>query len=148
MKHYNFRDFLYNWNDYIVALIILILASGIIVWRLSIIMDYPETLSKETRTQITTHENTDANLESKTPSADMFSGGKLIDDTEIVIKEGTPTQSAKSLIDAKIFDDIKDFENSCKLAKVDPADIEPGKYTLLKGLSKEDIAKTVTAFEK
>lgn len=42
-----FKDFLYNKNDIIVALVILLVALGIIFFRISAIMDYPKALAEE-----------------------------------------------------------------------------------------------------
>ena len=45
MKH--LRDFLYNWNDIFLAFLIIVLAGGLIFWRVGIIMKYPEVLAKQ-----------------------------------------------------------------------------------------------------
>lgn len=45
MKH--IRDFLYNWNDIFLAFLIIVLAGGLIFWRVGIIMEYPEVLAKQ-----------------------------------------------------------------------------------------------------
>ncbi len=49
-----FKDFLYNKNDVIVALIILVIALAIIAFRIVAIMDYPKTLAAEQEKQIQT----------------------------------------------------------------------------------------------
>lgn len=49
-----FKDFLYNKNDVIVALIILVIALAIITFRIVAIMDYPKTLAAEQEKQIQT----------------------------------------------------------------------------------------------
>lgn len=41
------KDFLYNKNDLLVALIILVIAAAVIFFRVEAIMAYPETLVKE-----------------------------------------------------------------------------------------------------
>ena len=48
------KDFLYDKNDILIALIILIVAALLIVWRMDVIMEYPHTLAEETGTQVTT----------------------------------------------------------------------------------------------
>jgi len=42
------KDFLYNWNDIIIVLCIVILAALVIYWRVNVIMNYPLTLATET----------------------------------------------------------------------------------------------------
>lgn len=45
MKH--FKDFLYDKNDILIALLILVAAALIILWRMDIIMAYPQTIFSE-----------------------------------------------------------------------------------------------------
>mgnify|MGYP003376525396 FL=1 len=49
-----FKDFLYNKNDIIVALVILIVALSIIAFRIVAIMDYPKTLASEQAEKVQT----------------------------------------------------------------------------------------------
>ena len=46
------KDFIYDKNDIIIALVILILAALLIVWRMDAIMEYPQTLAQQTGRQI------------------------------------------------------------------------------------------------
>lgn len=39
-----FKDFLYDKNDILIALLILIVAALIITWRMNAIMEYPSTI--------------------------------------------------------------------------------------------------------
>ena len=41
------KDFIYNFNDIVVALLILLVAGGVIIWRVADIMDYPEYLAAQ-----------------------------------------------------------------------------------------------------
>lgn len=45
MKH--IKDFLYDKNDILIALLILVAAALIIIWRTNVIMDYPRTFFSE-----------------------------------------------------------------------------------------------------
>jgi len=45
------KNFLYNKNDIIVALIILVIAAAIIYFRINAIMDYPQTLANQSQSQ-------------------------------------------------------------------------------------------------
>lgn len=44
MKKSRFKDFIYNSSDILVVIAIIAVACLIILWRLGIIMDYPNTL--------------------------------------------------------------------------------------------------------
>ena len=44
------RNFFHDINDILLALIIVVIASGIIYWRLNIILDYPKQLAAEQAT--------------------------------------------------------------------------------------------------
>ena len=52
-----FQDFFYDKNDIIIALLILLFAGLLIMWRIDVIMDYPQTLAKETDTVQTTEQS-------------------------------------------------------------------------------------------
>ncbi|MEA4922544.1 MAG: hypothetical protein VB031_04160 [Eubacteriaceae bacterium] len=48
-----FKDFIYNKNDIIIALIILVIAACVIFFRIKAIMDYPQLMSEQNQTQTT-----------------------------------------------------------------------------------------------
>ena len=54
-----FKDFLYNKNDILVALIILAIAAAVIVFRIDAIMEYPKALVEQ---QMQTVEENTANV--------------------------------------------------------------------------------------
>jgi predicted cobalt transporter CbtA len=41
------KNFIHNINDVVLAIIIVLLAAGIIYWRMQIILDYPKTIVAE-----------------------------------------------------------------------------------------------------
>ena len=41
------KDFIHDTNDILLAVIIVVIAAGIIFWRLNIILDYPEKAARE-----------------------------------------------------------------------------------------------------
>ena len=53
------KDFIYNFNDALVVLLIVAVAGGILVWRVDEIMAYPEYLARQERTA---HENTEVDF--------------------------------------------------------------------------------------
>ena len=59
MRH--IRNFFHNINDIVLAIIIVVIAAGIIFWRMQIILDYPKTIvSKQTVTEEGAEEETPA----------------------------------------------------------------------------------------
>ncbi len=59
-----FKDFVYNKNDIIVALIILVIALAIIAFRIVAIMEYPKTLAAEQEKQIQTVQQDESSSQS------------------------------------------------------------------------------------
>lgn len=54
-----FKDFLYNKNDIIVAIVILLVAATIIFFRIGVIMDYPSTIVEQNINQVQNVDNND-----------------------------------------------------------------------------------------
>lgn len=47
-----FKDFIYENNDVILAVAILVITGLIVVWRLGVIMHYPDTLDVNSSSQV------------------------------------------------------------------------------------------------
>ena len=41
------KDFIHDTNDILLAVIIVLIAAGVIFWRLNIILDYPDKVARE-----------------------------------------------------------------------------------------------------
>ena len=68
------KNFFHNINDVVLAIIIVLLAAGIIYWRMQIILDYPKTLVQE---QTVTEEVTEeAPAEEAAPAEDAAPAGE------------------------------------------------------------------------
>lgn len=137
------KDFFYDKNDILIALIILLLAAGLIFWRMEIIMDYPETLAEQTQTENNTAEETD------TPDAGAFDGGlwtngTLIADVTVTVAGGSATEAVQSLIDAQLFESYEQFSQICSAAGYSPENIKATTFTFAAGCTQTDIAKQVT----
>lgn len=147
------KDFIYDKNDLIIALLVLVLAALIIAWRMDVIMNYPEVLAQETGTvQVDNSEKGDDKEEGdadkdsagETTSSGVWSGDKLAKDVTVEINPGSATAAAQCLVDAGLFKSYEDYENACASAGTDPTDIHAATFTFEKGLTKADIAKEVT----
>lgn len=157
MKSY--KDFIYKVNDILLALAILVIACGLIFWRMSVIMDYPNTLGDQTAVEQTQGEDETqgSGEEQQDPAPDdeeetdepeetdsVWNGDTLAKDVTVNVQSGSATAAVQSLIDAGLFADYDEFDQVCKSAKTNAENIKAGSFTFNAGSSKKDIAKTVT----
>lgn len=163
----NFKDFFYDKNDILIAVVILAIAVGLIWWRLSVIMDYPETLLVEpegTQTTEPSYPDTSAQKPAapstpdtqggaqggseadggSTTVGDVYENGALTQDITVRVAGGSATAAVQCLVDVGLFDSYSDFETVCENAGHDPLDIKASTFTFNIGDSKADIAYKVT----
>jgi len=151
------KDFFYDKNDILIALIILAIAALLIIWRMDIIMAYPQTLAEETGTVDTTETHAvDSDEESGTTgdSGENSSGqgsedslwtdGTLSKDVTVTVQGGSATAAVQSLIDAGLFTSYEEFEQVCNAAGYKPENIKATTFTFQSGSTQTDIAKMVT----
>lgn len=168
------KDIIYDKNDVLVALLIICIAGLLIAWRMDVIMDYPNTLAKQTDTVSTTNDdvvpeevgntseqtsstnssNTQSTTDNNKPSTSsessnsssnsVWNNGTLSKDVKVTIQGGSATEAVQSLVDIGLFKSYKDYENVCKAAGYDPLGIKATTFTLTKGMTQTDIAKKVT----
>lgn len=147
------KDFLYDKNDILLALCILIVAGLLIVWRIDAIMAYPDTLIDETSTAKTTEKSAidskgDAKAQKKnsksSKTAKIYKDGTLKKDVTVSLEGGSVTSAVNSLIDAGLFDSYEEFEDTCVSIGVSPDAIKAAEFTFKKGSTKSDIAVQVT----
>lgn len=159
------KDFLYDKNDILIALIILVIAAFLIVWRMDAIMEYPHTLAEETGTQTTTDDtavddsskdaagqnsgsSNDDNApdEGNNPQTDaLWSGDALTRDVTVTVQGGSATAAVQSLIDAGLFDSYDQYTQVCSAAGCTPENIKATTFTFEAGSTQADIARLVTA---
>jgi len=153
-KNKTFKDFLYDTNEIWLAIVILIIAGLLIVWRINVIMDYPSTLNKTAGTTTTTQEkattstttannSTTASDSSKT-TASLWKDGKLTKSVKVKVKSGSETAAVNSLVDANLFSSYSEFVKVCKSAGVKASRIKASTFTFKAGSTKKSIAKQVT----
>lgn len=168
-----FKNFIYKTNDIIIAFVVILLACGLIAWRLNVIMDYPATLV-DTSVEQSEDANaagseadkadakndgagdadkkgtgSDADKSSKASddnsgSNSIYASGKLAKDISVTVNGGTATAAAQCLVDAGLFDSYTDYANACNKAGNSPEAIKASTFTFSKGMSKVSIAKMVT----
>ena len=132
------KDFFYDKNDIIIALAILLIAGFIIFWRMEVIMDYPQTLAKETDTTQTTEESAVENPDQ------IWIAGVLTRDITVKVEGGTAAGAVQCLIDAGLFTNYDQFAEVCNTAGCNPENIKANTFTFDKGSTQADIAKEVT----
>ena len=152
------KDFLYDKNDILIALIILIVAALLIVWRMDVIMEYPHTLAEETGTQVTTDDTAvddDAAADSSNDDTSqdegdsaqtdtLWSGDALAHDVTVTVQGGSATAAVQSLMDAGLFESYDQFTQVCASAGCKPENIKATTFTFAAGSTQADIARLVT----
>ena len=129
----NFKDLFHNTNDIIIALVIVMMAAGVIVWRFNVIMKYPQVLaSQSSRKQSEETLNSASTL--KYGSA--FKNGALKKDVSVTINGGGEAD-VSDLIDKNLFADYKQFAADVKAQGHDVSDIDAGTYSFKKVASVE-----------
>ena len=147
------KDFLYDKNDILIALIILIAAAMLIAWRMDVIMEYPHTLAQETGTQVTADDAAvDESGASKSGEGStaaeaeaLWDGETLSRDVTVTVQGGSAMDAVQSLMDAGLFDSYDQFTQVCQAAGCKPENIKATTFTFAAGSTQADIAKLVTA---
>lgn len=141
----NFRDFMYDHNDVLIAFLIIIAATAVIVWCVRNVMNYPNTLDS-----VTTAEKVQTAVEQESKesgsSVEMakWKDGKLKKTITIEVASDSTEAAINSLITAGLFKTAKQFSSYCKKAGVSEADIKTGTFTFKKGSTRITIVKQVT----
>ena len=131
----NFKDLFHNTNDIIIALVIVMMAAGVIVWRFNVIMKYPQVLaSQSSRKQSEETLNSASTL--KYGSA--FKNGALKKDVSVTINGGGEAD-VSDLIDKNLFADYKQFAADVKAQGHEVSDVDAGTYSFKKGASVESV---------
>ena len=133
-----FKDFLYDKNDILIALVILLIAGLLIVWRMDVIMDYPHTLAKETDTTSTTEQSAIENPDQ------IWVDGVLAREITVNVQGGTAQKAVQCLIDAGLFTNYDQYADICEDAGCSPEDIKANTFTFDQGNTQKDIVKKVT----
>ena len=133
----SFKDFIYDKSDIIAALLILIVAALLVVWRLHAIMEYPKEIIGTDDTSV---EDTDADTDN---SSAVWEGGVLTGDVEVQVKGASASEAIQCLIDAGIFKDYEEYQSLCDTAGLDHQNVKAGTFTFEKGLTKAEIVRII-----
>lgn len=153
-----FKDFIYDKNDIIIAVLILAVAALVIFWRLNIILEYPKQLlgtddpsveapvdggneaddSGDNTDGDDIDDNTDNNSTQDVP---LWQGGVLTKDVEVEVTGNSASAAIKCLIDKGLFDDYDEYKQICDNNGMDHEKVKAGTFTFQKGSTKIEIAK-------
>ena len=135
------KDLIYNISDILVAIIILLLATGVILWRMNAVMDYPSTMVREGKPKEQVEIDT-----SLLPEEDesLWENGMLKRDLSITIPENlTDNEVIGILLDNKVFVDVDELERACTSNGITLSDKKPGEYRFTAGDTKERILNKI-----
>ena len=168
-----FKELLYDINDIIIALLILVVASLLIIWRMEAIMEYPKTLISDTESTSTELDSAADEGQAEDPAAGdtsdqgssdqdaqdgdgpdnsqadtgdtsaLWSNGVLSRDVEVKVSGSSAAEAVECLVAAGLFDDYADYQSACTSAGLDHQKVSAGTFTFTKGSAKTDIARAV-----
>ena len=131
----NFKDLFHNTNDIIIALVIVMMAAGVIVWRFNVIMKYPQVLASQSNRK---QSEETLNSASTLKYGSAFKNGALKKDVSVTINGGGEAD-VSDLIDKNLFADYKQFAADVKAQGHDVSDIDAGTYSFKTGASVESV---------
>ena len=146
------KDFIYDKNDIIIAILILAAATLVIFWRLSVILEYPKQLlgndepSVETPVDNTDDETGSQTDDEKDPSDDaenlpLWQNGALTKDVEVKVTGSSASAAIQCLIDEGLFEDYSEYQRICEESGLNHEKVKAGTFTFKQGSTKKDIAK-------
>lgn len=168
-----FKDFIYDKNDIIIAVLILAVAALIIAWRLDVILQYPKQLiDNDADTNVSepadnSDDNTDKPADNKDNSSDstdnssdaansnggdsttapepaqLWIDGKLSKDVEVDVIGTTASAAVQCLIDKGLFTDYAEYQKACDSLGLDDEKVSAGTMTFTKGSTKADVARKI-----
>lgn len=155
----DFKDFIYDKNDIIIAAAILVAAALIITWRLNVILDYPKQIISDGNTTDITEPIDDTGSDDTGDAGDatddtnsndvaateteLWLGGAITRDVEVVVTGSTASGAIQCLVDAGLFSDYADYQATCYELGLDHEKVSAGTFTFANGSTKADIARLV-----
>ena len=167
------KDFIYDKNDIVIAILILAVAALIISWRLGIILEYPKQLlgtddpvfdtpvSDDDVTQPDDSEGDEPQIsegdqpqggegETDEPQGGdteedipLWDGGVLTEDVEVEVEGASASAAVKCLVNAGVFEDYAEYQKICEEEGMNHEKVSAGTFTFKKGTTKVQIAKKI-----
>ena len=167
------KDFIYDKNDIVIAILILAVAALIISWRLGIILEYPKQLlgtddpvfdTPVSDDDVTQPDDSEGD-EPQTSEGDqpqgsegetdepqggeteedipLWDGGVLTEDVEVEVEGASASAAVKCLVNAGLFEDYAEYQKICEEEGMNHEKVSTGTFTFKKGTTKVQIAKKI-----
>lgn len=153
------KDFFYNTNDILIALLILVCAGALIVWRIDAIMDYPRVVvetatvahekaidkdaKKDAKSDKTEKGEKTSTKSSKAKESLWNDDGTLKKGASVTIPEGNAEGAYDALVESGLFSSADDFINACEEYGYSVESLKAGKFDFDAGTSKEVVIDTM-----
>jgi len=164
------KDFIYDKNDIVIAILILAVAALIISWRLGIILEYPKQLlgsdNPSVQTPVGGDENPsggdisgqpddgdnegdgDQDDEGQTGTDEhgdipLWDGGMLTEEVTVDVEGASASAAVKCLVNAGLFEDYAEYQKICEEEGMNHEKVSAGTFTFKKGSTKKEIAKKI-----
>ncbi len=138
-----FKDSVHATNDILLAIVIIIVAAGLIIWRLHIIVTYPERMTQQNPTTTEQREAAKSAKDKNLPMGPAFSKDKLTKDVTVTVTSDGGENGVKDLIDKGLFKDYAQYRAAVKDLKLDEDQINAGKYDFKAGTSAKNVIKVM-----
>ena len=163
------KDFIYDKNDILVALLVLVFAAFLILWRMDVIMAYPETVFSEGEVVESPEQDeepsgeegsvsgneggeegdgdvqggNEGDDEPAVPSDSRWEGGVLTRDVEVDVYGNSAMAAVQCLVDAGLFDDYNEYKTICDMAGMNHEKVSAGSLVFEAGTTKEEVARKI-----
>ena len=160
------KDFIYDKNDILVALLVLVFAAFLICWRMDVIMDYPEKVFADTQQEGSQMQDEDpSGLEGgisgnegdgdsegggeggggdePAVSSSLWEGGVLTRDVEVDVYGNSAMAAVQCLVDAGLFEDYDEYKTICDIAGLNHEKVSAGSLVFTAGTTKEEVARKI-----
>ncbi len=164
------KDFIYDKNDIVIAILILAVAALIISWRLGIILEYPKQLLGSDNPSVQTPVGGDENPsggdisgqpddgdnegdgdqgdEGQTGTDEpedipLWDGGMLTEEVTVDVEGASASAAVKCLVNAGLFEDYAEYQKICEEEGMNHEKVSAGTFTFKKGSTKKEIAKKI-----
>lgn len=140
------KDLFYNTTDYLIILLIVILVSGVIVWRLDLLFERNNKVPKDDNIVATDVKKADESKQNTKVSDDLIEKEKRKQKGTIIvdIPEGAlPDVIANILLENKVITDKFEFLKKSQEMGLDTS-FKSGEYEFEKDESVEDVIRKVT----
>lgn len=162
------KDFIYDKNDILVALLVLVFAALLIWWRMDVIMAYPETVFSDgaaaedpvqdenpagqegdgsgeegNQGKDESQNGDEGGDEPAVPSSGLWEGGVLTRDVEVDVYGNSAMAAVQCLVDAGLFDDYNEYKTICDLAGMNHEKVSAGSLVFTAGTTKEEVARKI-----